>query len=164
MKIRTFERIDFNRVQAIYLQGIETNNATFQLEKKSWEQWCSSMIESTVLVLEDANSEVVAWAGLSAVSSRTVYKGVAEVSIYVAQEGAGKGIGSMLMEALIKDSETQGFWTLQAAIFPENIGSIKLHAKYGFSLIGRRKALGKLHGFWRDVDLMERRSTLVGLT
>jgi len=164
LNIRAFERADFSQVQDIYLQGIETKNATFQREKKSWDQWCSSMIESTVLVMEDESAEVVAWAGLSAVSSRDVYKGVAEISIYVSPKAAGNGVGSILLESLIERSEEQGFWTLQAAIFPENQGSIRLHAKCGFSLIGRRKALGKLHGLWRDVDLMERRSKVVGMT
>jgi len=164
LNIRAFERADFSQVQDIYLQGIETKNATFQRKKKSWDQWCSSMIESTVLVMENESAEVVAWAGLSAISSRDVYKGVAEISIYVSPKAAGNGVGSILMESLIERSEEQGFWTLQAAIFPENQGSIRLHAKYGFSLIGRRKALGKLHGLWRDVDLMERRSKVVGMT
>lgn len=163
MNIRAFEKADFNRVQGIYLQGIETNNATFQLEKKSWDQWCASMLDHSVLVIENEYSQILGWAGLSAVSSRDVYKGVAEISIYVSPEAAGNGVGSRLMAAIVEHSEAQGFWTLQASIFPENLGSLALHAKYGFSTIGQRKALGRLHGVWRDVDLMERRSTLVGI-
>jgi len=168
MNIRAFEDGDFSQVQAIYVAGIETKNATFQLEKKSWEQWSASMIQDTVLVLStdtvQGEQKILAWAGLSAISTREVYRGVAEVSIYVAAEAMGKGAGSKLMGALIEQSEAQGFWTLQAAIFPENLGSIALHTKHNFAIIGRRKALGQLHGVWRDVDLMERRSTVVGIS
>jgi phosphinothricin acetyltransferase len=169
MNIRQFEPADFDRVQDIYQQGIDTGHATFQQQQKNWQQWQQSMIESMTLVItEQGNNQaddlvVMGWAGLSAISSREVYAGVAEVSIYMSPEVAGKGYGSQLFKALIERSEARGFWTLQSAIFPENKGSIKLHEKLGFRLIGERKALGKMHGVWRDVWLYERRSEIAGV-
>ncbi|NQZ33303.1 MAG: N-acetyltransferase family protein [Oceanospirillaceae bacterium] len=167
MKIRAFDQADFAVVQDIYLQGIATNNATFALEKKSWQQWQSSMLSATLLVVVEQDSQgceqLLGWAGLSAVSSREVYCGVGEVSIYISSKAAGRGVGTLLMNELIIQCEGLGFWTLQAAIFPENTASIALHNKCGFITLGCRKALGKMHGVWRDVQFLERRSAVVGV-
>ena len=168
MNIRPFKRNDFEQVQQIYQQGIDTGNATFQQQQKSWQQWQQSMVANTTLVItsQDAeceDSKVMGWAGLSAISSREVYAGVAEVSIYVSTQYAGKGCGTQLFSALVTHSETLGYWTLQSAIFPENKASIALHEKHGFRLIGVRERLGKMKGVWRDVWLYERRSQTTGL-
>ncbi len=161
MVIRQFVESDFLAVQNIYQQGIDTGNATFQTKAKSWQQWNSSMLNCCRLVaVED---EVLGWAGLSAVSSREVYSGVAEVSVYVANQAQGKGLGHALLNALINESEKSGIWMLQASIFPENISSIALHTRNGFRQVGNREKLGQLHGVWRNVVLMERRSAVVGL-
>jgi phosphinothricin acetyltransferase len=104
----------------------------------------------------------VGWAALTPVSERCVYGGVAEVSVYVAGEVRGRGLGTLLLESLVKASEEAGFWTLQAGIFPENVGSVRIHEKCGFRVVGVRSRLGKLKGVWRDVLLMERRSPVVG--
>lgn len=100
--------------------------------------------------------------GWAAVSSRCVYAGVAEVSVYVAERARGRGIGAKLMSRLIADSEAEGIWTLQADIFPENVASVQLHASAGFRIIGTRERLGRQNGRWRDVVLMERRSATIG--
>ncbi|MEL6875984.1 MAG: N-acetyltransferase family protein, partial [Pseudomonadota bacterium] len=110
-----------------------------------------------------ADEKLAGWAGLSATSSRCVYAGVAEVSIYVATKHAGKGVGLMLLEALVTASEEAGIWTLTAGILTENTGSIALHEKAGFRIVGTRERLGKMSfgpmaGQWRDVIEMERRS------
>jgi phosphinothricin acetyltransferase len=105
---------------------------------------------------------VVGWAALSPVSRREVYAGVAEVSVYVAQSEKGNGIGSRLLQRLISESEAEGIWTLQAGIFPENAASIELHRKFGFREVGKREKIGRLNGEWRDVILMERRTTVPG--
>jgi phosphinothricin acetyltransferase len=169
MSIRRFERQDFERVQEIYKQGIDTQNATFQIHKKSWQQWQDSMLQDTCIVLcrddnaVDLENHILGWAGLSAISSREVYAGVAEVSIYVDRHSVNQGIGKQLLNALIELSELQGFWTLQAAIFVENEASLKLHLKHGFEIVGRRHKLGKMQDKWRDVLLIERRSCVVGV-
>ena len=160
--IRSFSENDFLAVQNIYQQGIDTGNATFQTEAKSWQQWNSSMLNYCRLVAVE-DEKVLGWAGLSAVSSREVYSGVAEVSVYVANQAQGKGLGHALLCALINESESNGIWMLQASIFPENINSIALHARNGFRQVGNREKLGKLNGVWRNVILMERRSAIVGL-
>lgn len=162
MIIRNFDQNDFLAVQYIYQQGIDTGNATFQEKAKSWEEWNNSMLDSCRLVALE-NNRVVGWAGLSLVSSREVYSGVAEVSIYVAEQAQGKGIGQKLLAQLISESESNDIWMLQAGIFPENKSSIRLHEKNGFRQLGIREKLGKMHGVWRDVVLMERRSYVVGV-
>lgn len=159
--VRAFTVADYPAVSAIYQQGIESGKATFQVATKSWEEWDSSMLPQCRLVAELAGN-VVGWAALSAVSKRAVYAGVAEVSIYVANDAKQQGVGSALMSRLINDSETNGLWTLQAGIFSENNASIALHQKYGFKVLGIREKLGQLHGVWRDVAFMERRSKIVG--
>ena len=162
MIIRPFAENDFLAVQNIYQQGIDTGNATFQTEAKNWEQWNSFMLNCCRLVAVE-DEKVLGWAGLSAVSSREVYSGVAEVSVYVANQAQGKGLGHALLCAPINESESNGIWMLQASIFPENISSIALHTRNGFRQVGNREKLGQLHGVWRNVTLMERRSAVVGL-
>ena len=162
INIRAYQQEDWPVVQAIYQQGIDTQNATLETKVKAWEDWTRTMLpECRLVAVQDGT--VVGWAGLSPVSSRTVYAGVAEVSIYISTDHQGQGIGTRLLAALIDASEQAGFWTLQAGIFPENVASIELHRKCGFRVVGLREKLGQMDGIWRDVVLMERRSKTVGV-
>jgi L-amino acid N-acyltransferase YncA len=160
--IRNFEQNDFDSVKDIYQQGIDTGNATFETQAKEWDEWNNSMLQVCRLVAVE-NDRVVGWAALSPVSSRCVYAGVAEVSVYVASEARGKGVGQALLSKLVEESEKEGFWTLQAGIFPENESSVALHQKNGFRILGLREKLGKMGEKWRDVVLLERRSKVVGV-
>ncbi|GGI76242.1 phosphinothricin N-acetyltransferase [Shewanella hanedai] len=162
MNIRTFDTADFTDVSAIYQEGIDGGNATFALKTKTWPEWDAAMLPSCRLVAE-IDHKRVGWAGLSATSTREAYAGVVEVSIYVSDKAKGNGVGYSMLCELITQSESAGFWTLQAAIFTENQASIKLHQKCGFKILGVRERLGKIHGVWRDVVLMERRSDKVGI-
>ena len=153
---------DWPRIADIYLQGMQTGHATFEQNVPEWQVWDRSHLKVPRLVCRLAGS-VMGWAALSPVSERCVYGGVAEVSVYVDSRSAGQGIGSALLNALINESETQGIWTLQAGIFPENKASIHIHLKCGFREVGLRQNLGQLNGTWRDVLLYERRSSTVGL-
>ncbi|WP_440055727.1 GNAT family N-acetyltransferase [Pseudoalteromonas sp. T1lg65] len=161
MLIRHFEQTDFPFIKAIYQQGIDTGNATFQLTPKSWEEWNGSMHEHSRLVAVE-HDNVLGWAAISPISGRDVYSGVAEVSVYVVASERGKRIGQKLLSQLILESERNNIWMLQAAIFPENIASIKVHSRNGFRQLGIREKLGKMTGIWRDVILMERRSKIIG--
>jgi phosphinothricin acetyltransferase len=149
-------------VLRIYAEGIATGNATFETAAPSWEAWQASHLEAPRLVACECD-RVVGWAALSPVSSRCVYGGVAEVSVYVSAQSRGKGVGSLLLEELIRESERRGLWTLQAGIFPENAASVTIHRRLGFAEVGRRERIGKLAGRWRDVLLFERRSPVVGV-
>ena len=147
----------------IYQQGIDTGHATFQEELPSWEEWDASHLETPRLGAFIGET-LAGWAMLSPTSSRCVFTGVAEESVYIGKEYGGRGIGFALLEALSKASEEQGIWTLLAGIFPENEASVKLHLKAGFRIVGTREKMGKmsfgpLAGKWRDVLFMERRST-----
>jgi len=161
IKIRPFKESDWPFVEKIYQQGIDTKNATFQTKAKPWQAWNQSTIKRCRLVAE-YNGQIAGWAALSQLSSRPVYAGVAEVSIYIATQHQGKGLGKQLLSALVTESEKAGFWTLQAVIFPENQTSIALHETCGFRVVGRREKLGKMDNRWRDVLLLERRSKIVG--
>lgn len=161
MEIRAIEAADYSDISRIYLEGIATGIATFQTEASYWDSWDKSHLLACRLAIFEGK-EMAAWAALSPVSSRCVYQGVAEVSIYVGAKFRGKGIGKMLLLALIEASEKEGLWTLQSGIFAENAGSIALHEACGFRQIGFREKIGKLNGEWKDNVIMERRSKIVG--
>lgn len=154
---------DANQVLQIFQQGIDGGNATFDQQIPSWEQWDEEHVDECRFSLIDENDKVVGWSALLKVSSRDCFQGVAELSIYVDNDNQGKGLGTILLEKIILDSEKNGYWTLQSGIFPENLGSIRLHEKSGFRIIGNREKIGKSNGKWRDIVLMERRSTVVGV-
>jgi phosphinothricin acetyltransferase len=160
--IGSMEPPDWPDVRAIYEEGIATGNATFETSVPDWESWNAKHMEPGRLVAR-RDGQVLGWAALSPVSSRCVYSGVAEVSIYVAASARGQGVGTMLLQAAVAASEDAGIWTLQAGIFPENVGSIALHKSCGFREVGVRMRLGQLAGVWRNVMLLERRSTIVGV-
>jgi phosphinothricin acetyltransferase len=153
---------DWNAVRKIYEEGIATGNATFEQAAPLWEKWDSGHLSSCRLVAR-SGEEIVGWAALSPVSGRCVYSGVAEVSVYVAARARNQKVGSRLLGALVEASEAAGIWTLQAGIFPENVGSVEIHKRHGFRIVGTRERLGCMNGRWRDVVLMERRSRVAGM-
>jgi L-amino acid N-acyltransferase YncA len=152
---------DWEAVREIYREGMATGNATFEKAEPSWEKWDAGHLPSCRWVAW-AGDLVLGWAALSPVSARVVYAGVAEVSVYVAAQARGHGVGSTLLSALVAASEENGIWTLQASIFPENGSSIAIHRKCGFRVVGTREAIGFMDGRWRDTVLMERRSSVGG--
>jgi L-amino acid N-acyltransferase YncA len=150
---------DWPLVARIYQAGIDAGDATFEHIVPAWETWSQARIAEPRLVARDDSDVVLGWAALSPTSTRPVYRGVAEVSVYVAPEATRRGIGRALLQALIEQSERAGFWTLTAGIFPENEASIALHTRCGFKLVGVRRSIGQMpDGRWRDVALYERRS------
>lgn len=161
--IRAMTPADWPSVRAIFEQGIATGDATFQPYAPSWEDWDHGHLPDCRIVAI-ADGTCVGWAALSAVSAREVYRGVGEVSVYVAEAARGQGIGHRLLVGLIEVSEAAGIWTLQAGIFPENRASLVLHERCGFRRVGTRERLGRLKEVWRDVELLERRSRRVGIS
>jgi len=159
MEIRKLMTADWNQVKLIYEKGIATGNATFQTSAPSWEEWDQSHLASCRIAAE-IDGVLTGWAVLTPVSSRCVYAGVAEVSVYVDPAYSGKGIGLALLNELVALSEAEGLWTLQAGIFPENTASLRIHEKAGFRILGIREKIGKQNGIWRDTVLLERRSKL----
>ena len=162
IEIKPLEPHHWNDVRRIYEEGLRTGNATFQTSTPEWEEWDKTHIQTGRLVAIE-NGNIIGWAALTPVSGRCVYGGVAEISVYVSENARGKGIGKELLKSLIEDSEANGFWTLQAGIFPENIASIKIHEATGFRVIGKREKIGQMNGHWRDTVLLERRSKIVGV-
>jgi L-amino acid N-acyltransferase YncA len=153
---------DWEEVRRIYLEGIATGNATFEIQAPDWPKWDAAHRREPRLVARDGG-RLLGWASLSPVSNRCVYGGVAEVSVYVGEDARGRGVGRALLEALVRQSEETGIWTLQAGIFPENEASVAIHKKCGFRVVGVREKLGRLSDRWRDVLLLERRSSNVGV-
>jgi phosphinothricin acetyltransferase len=162
MNIRSFSPGDFSAVTLIYQQGIETGQATFETIAPDWETWNKKFLPDFRFVAENENV-VLGWAALSAISARAVYAGVCEVTIYIAPEAQGRGVGKMLLQNLIAASEANGIWTLQAGIFPVNKASVALHEKCGFRIVGFREKIGKMGVMWRDTLLLERRSKITGI-
>ncbi|MEL7271270.1 MAG: N-acetyltransferase family protein [Bacteroidota bacterium] len=153
---------DWSIVAQIYEEGIQTGIATFETQAPSYEDWDKAHETSCRLVAKKENT-IMGWAAISQVSSRCVYGGVGEVSIYIGQAYRGQSVGLMLLKALIQESEATGYWTLQSGIFPENKASIKLHERAGFRFLGKRERIAKINGVWKDNLLFEKRSTRIGV-
>lgn len=162
IRLEPMRETDWPAVADVYRQGIESGRATFETEVPSPGAWDAGHLKAPRLVAREGD-RLLGWGALSPVSDRCVYGGVAEVSVYVAGEARGRGIGRRLLEELVAASEAAGIWTLQAGIFPENEASLAIHRACGFRMVGRRERLGRLAGEWRDVILLERRSTAVGV-
>lgn len=170
-RIDALQPTDWAAAAAIYLEGIATGHATFEQHAPDWAAWDAGHLKRPRLVMRAADGTadgaaggvILGWAALTPVSGRCVYAGVAEVSVYIAARARGQGVGRALLQRLVEESETAGLWTLQAGIFPENAASVALHERCGFRIVGRRERLGQMHGLWRDVLLLERRSTVVGV-
>ncbi len=153
-------------VEAIYRAGIATGHATFEANPPTWEDFEATRLPDHRHVAIDPSGAVLGWAAAVPVSDRCVYAGVVEHSVYIHPDAQGRGIGRLLLDALIESTEEAGIWTIQSGIFPENTASLALHAKAGFRTVGTRQRVGKmihgpLAGQWRDVVLLERRSPTV---
>ena len=160
MIIRLMEQKDLQNVLQIYKEGLQTGIATFETEAPSIEVWDKGHHPTLRFVAEEQGT-VIGWVTISPVSSRQVYKGVGEVSVYVSEEAKGKGVATLLMEKLILESEKAGYWTLQSSISTQNEASTSLHKKVGFRVVGVREKIGKRDGRWQDTVLMERRSKII---
>ena len=151
---------DWPEVARIYEEGIRTGNATFETEVPSWEAWDAAHLDGHRFVAE-RDGRVVGWIALAPVSSRCCYAGVAEIGAYVGEDARGQGVGSELLTTAIASSERARIWTLQTGVFPENAPSLRLLQRFGFRALGTQERIGRLHGVWRDVVLLERRSEVV---
>lgn len=163
INIRLFKEADWKCTSEIYQYGMDTNLATFQIKCPDYKEWNQNHLSFCRLVAE-YEKNIVGFAVLSSISSRCVYSGVAEVSIYIAKDYIGHGIGTILLQALIDESETHKIWTLQSSIMSDNLASIRLHERCGFRTVGIREKIGcDRLGNWRDTLLMERRSKITGI-
>ncbi|MGD2198442.1 N-acetyltransferase family protein [Lysinibacillus fusiformis] len=154
--IRKMEQKDLAEVLSIYREGIKTGMATFETNVPSERVWDEGH-HATLRFVAEAHNKVLGWIGISPISTRSVYSGVGEVSVYISSDHKGKGIASKLFKVLIEESEKAGFWTLQSSIFAINTSSIQLHKKMGFRIVGTREKIAQLHGKWHDTVIMEKR-------
>ena len=161
MEVRDLRPDDWPEVARIFEEGIRTGVATFETEVPAWEAWDAAHLAEHRLVAA-RDGQVVGWIALAPVSSRCCYEGVAEVSAYVSEEARGEGMGTALLARLVESSERGGIWTLETGVFPENAASLALLQRFGFRVVGTRERIGQLHGLWRDVVFLERRSEVVG--
>jgi len=163
MILSTIDENNFNAVLQIYEEGMSSGIATYETSLPNWSTWDSAHLKICRLALFEKNI-MIAWAALSSVSNRRVYRGVAELSIYVSAKVRAKGVGKHLLLKLIQESEKKGIWTLQSGIFKDNFASIKLHEHCGFRKIGFREKIAQRDGIWYDNVLMERRSKIIGIS
>ena len=162
MKTRPMTDDDAAAVLEIYQQGINTGMATFYTDIPTWETFDKKFLPICRLVVED-DGTILGWAVLSSVSIREFYHGVGEVTIYILENARGKGVGKFLLNALIAESEKNGFWSLLSVIHDDNTASIHLHEICGFRTIGYRERIASIHGKWKTTIMMERRSKIVGV-
>lgn len=163
--IRPMLAADAGPVLAIYQAGLDAGDASFETQAPSWTAFDTAKLPAHRLAaVADDTGDLLGWVAVSPVSSRCVYAGVVEHSVYVDAAARGRGVGAALLQALIESTEAAGVWTIESGIFPENTASLRLHERAGFRVVGIRERLGSQHGRWRDVVLLERRSTVAGLS
>ncbi|MEO3922555.1 N-acetyltransferase family protein [Micromonosporaceae bacterium B7E4] len=162
MRIRAMEPADATAVLAIYQAGLDTGQASFETTAPSWPAFDAGRLAAHRLVAVDDDGTVLGWVGVTPVSARAVYAGVVEHSVYVHPAAQGRGVARALLDALIASTEAAGIWTIQSGVFPENAASLTLHERAGFRVVGVRERVGRHHGKWRDVVLLERRSPAIG--
>jgi phosphinothricin acetyltransferase len=158
--VRAMTAEDWPDAARIYTEGIATREATFETTAPAWADWDAAHTREHRWVAT-IDGAVAGWVACSPVSTRCVYAGVLELSVYVAATARGRGVGSALLGALVDSTEAAGVWTLETGIFPENTASLALHVKHGFRVVGTRERIGQMDGVWRDTVLLERRSALV---
>src|SRR5215468_9186052 len=158
VRIEPMTAVHAREVLAIYQAGIDEGDATFETAAPGWAEFSASRLPRHRFVAVEPTGAVLGWVATSATSSRCAYVGVVEHSVYVHRTARGRGIGRLLLGALIASTEAAGIWTIQSGIFPENTASVALHERAGFRVVGIRERLGRHHGRWRDVLLLERRS------
>ncbi|WP_328900708.1 MULTISPECIES: N-acetyltransferase family protein [unclassified Streptomyces] len=149
------------QVLAIYQAGVDEGNATFETVAPVWEAFDATKLPEHRFAAVDADGAVLGWVAASRVSDRCAYAGVVEHSVYVHPAARGRGVAPALLKALIESTEQAGIWTIQSGIFPENTASLAVHQRVGFRVIGTRERIGRHHGVWRDVVLVERRSPAI---
>jgi L-amino acid N-acyltransferase YncA/DNA-binding transcriptional ArsR family regulator len=162
MLIRPMRPADADQVLLIYQAGLDTGQAIFETAVPSWQAFDRARLSLHRYVAADHSGQVLGWVAASAVSDRCVYSGVVEHSLYVRPDAHRRGIGAALLAALAASTESAGIWTIQTQIFPENTASTRLHERAGFRIVGTRRRIGCQHGRWRDVLLLELRSTIAG--
>ena len=167
MIVRALDEADWPAVEAIYREGIDAGNATFEPQPPTWEAFDTGKVRDARLVAVDDDGSVVGWAAASPISSRPAYRGVIEHSVHVAQAAQGRGVGRQLLQAFLAAAEEAGYWMVQSGIFPENTASLVLHERAGFRTVGTRRAIalmtyGPYAGDWRDTVLVEWRSSKNG--
>ncbi|MFI2466357.1 GNAT family N-acetyltransferase [Streptomyces globisporus] len=149
------------QVLTIYQAGVDEGNATFETTAPEWETFDAAKLPAHRFAAVEGNGKVLGWVAASRVSDRCAYAGVVEHSVYVHPAARGRGVASTLLRALIESTERAGIWTIQSGVFPENAASLAVHERAGFRVIGTRERIGRHHGVWRDVVLLERRSPAI---
>ncbi|MDD8027325.1 MAG: GNAT family N-acetyltransferase [Acidobacteriota bacterium] len=162
IRIRPMIEADAGRVLSVYAEGIEDGQATFETACPDWAGWDAHHLREGRMVAESEGT-VIGWAALSPVSSRSCYRGVAEVSIYMARSARGQGVGKLLLAALIEAAEQYGFWTLQGGTFEDNKASLAIQRAFDFRVVGRRERIAQRDGVWKSTILTERRSRKNGV-
>ncbi|MEH1167711.1 N-acetyltransferase family protein [Micromonospora sp. CPCC 205539] len=161
LTVRTMVAGDADRVLAIYQAGLDGGDASFEVAAPTWAAFDAARLTGHRFVAVDDNDNILGWIAVSPTSTRAVYAGVVEHSVYVDPAARRRGVARLLLGAVIASTEAAGIWTIQSGVFPENVASLTLHERAGFRVIGVRERVGRHHDRWRDVVLLERRSPVV---
>ncbi|WP_410812680.1 GNAT family N-acetyltransferase [Micromonospora sp. 067-2] len=159
--VRPMAVADADRVLAIYQTGLDAGDASFEITVPTWAAFDAARLIPHRFVAVDGDGAVLGWIAVAPTSSRPVYAGVVEHSVYVDPAARGRGIARLLLGRLIASTEAAGIWTIQSGVFPENTASLALHERAGFRVVGVRERVGRHHDRWRDVVLLERRSPTI---
>ncbi|MEU8413793.1 GNAT family N-acetyltransferase [Amycolatopsis japonica] len=159
VSVRALKTADWTAVRRIYAEGIATGVATFETEVPSRKALDAKWLPGHRWVAE-TDGEVAGWTAVTPVSERKCYQGVAETSVYVAENHRGRGVGKALLFEQVTEADAAGIWTLQTSIFTDNRASIALHHSAGYRTVGIRERIAQRDGVWHDTVFLERRSPI----
>ncbi len=158
LKIRAGNENDLPAIVSIYNHAVIHTTATFDLEPQTLaqrKQWFDQYKDRYPFLVAEQNGEVLGYVSLSPFRIKPAYNLTAELSIYVSPHAKGKGIGSLLMKAMIQKASECGLHVLISSITGDNQVSMKLHEKFGFRQVGTLTEVGFKFNRWIDIHFYQ---------
>jgi phosphinothricin acetyltransferase len=160
-QIRSVEPADAEAIRAIYNREVTGSTVTFDMVERTAEEQAAWIADHSgghpaVVAVDEATGQVIGFASLSPYRPRPAYATTVEDSVYVRDDQRGTGVGRALLTEILRLATAHGYHSVIGRIVGDHAASIALHEACGFVVVGREVEVGRKHGRWLDVVLMQR--------